>query len=84
MLCMKQSITYTSSEKISRTSLAQRERLAYIEFRLFFLGDIRRQDLMERFSIAPAAATRPYSAQIVHRAFSRFRDAAIYRPIWQP
>ena len=61
MLYMKQSTTYTSSEKISRSSLAQRERLAYIEFRLFFLGDIRRQDLMERFSVAPAAATRDFT-----------------------
>lgn len=61
MLYMKQPTTNTSSEKISNSSLAQRERLAYIEFRLFFLGDIRRQDLMERFSIAPAAATRDFT-----------------------
>ena len=61
MMCMKQPTTNTSSEKISNSSLAQRERLAYIEFRLFFLGDIRRQDLMERFSIAPAAATRDFT-----------------------
>lgn len=48
-------------EKIATASLAQRERLAYIELRLFFLGDIRRQDLMDRFSIAPAATTRDFS-----------------------
>lgn len=58
---MKQPTTNISSEKISNSSLAQRERLAYIEFRLFFLGDIRRQDLMERFSVAPAAATRDFT-----------------------
>ena len=37
---------------------AQRERLAFIEFRIWFLGDVRRPDLMDRFGIAPAVATR--------------------------
>lgn len=44
---------------------SQRERLAYIEFRLYFLGEIRRQDLIQRFGIAPAVATRD---------FARYRD----------
>ena len=58
---MKQSIASNLPEKISLSSLTQRERLAYIEFRLFFLGDIRRRDLMDRFSVAPAAATRDFT-----------------------
>ena len=41
-------------------SQAQHERLAYIEFRLLFLGEIRRQDLMDHFAIASAAATRDF------------------------
>jgi predicted DNA-binding transcriptional regulator YafY len=41
---------------------AQRERLAFIEFRLWFLGDVRRPDLMDRFGIAPAVATRDLAA----------------------
>ena len=41
---------------------AQRERLAFIEFRLWFLGDVRRPDLMDRFDIAPAVATRDLGA----------------------
>lgn len=60
-MCMKQSIITKTSDKFKRSSLAQRERLAYIEFRLLFLGDVRRQDLMQRFSIAPAAATRDFT-----------------------
>jgi hypothetical protein len=36
----------------------QRERLIFIEFRLWFLGDIGRPDLMDRFGMAPAVATR--------------------------
>jgi len=42
-------------------SQAQRERLAYIEFRLYFLGEVRRADLMKRFGVAPAGATRDFS-----------------------
>ena len=37
---------------------AQLERLAFVEFRLWFLGDVRRPDLIDRFGIAPAVATR--------------------------
>lgn len=40
---------------------SQRERLAYIEFRLYFLGEARRQDLIQRFGVAPAGATRDFA-----------------------
>lgn len=43
-------------------SQKQRDRLAYIEFRLWFLGDASRRDLMERFGCAPAVATRDFTA----------------------
>lgn len=36
----------------------QRERLAFIEFRAYFLGEIRRTDISERFGVESAAATR--------------------------
>nr|WP_295075135.1 WYL domain-containing protein [uncultured Roseateles sp.] len=36
----------------------QRDRLAYIELRVRFLGEVRRQDLFNRFGIQAAAATR--------------------------
>jgi hypothetical protein len=45
----------TSLEDISQ---AQRERLAFIEFRAYFLGEVRRADIIGRFGIATAAATR--------------------------
>lgn len=41
---------------------AQRDRLAFVELRLRFLGDIRRQDLVTRFGIQAAAATRDIAA----------------------
>jgi len=36
----------------------QRDRLAFIELRVRFFGEVRRQDLFSRFSIQAAAATR--------------------------
>jgi predicted DNA-binding transcriptional regulator YafY len=42
-------------------SQAQRERLAYIEFRLYFIGEVGRADLMKRFGVAPAGATRDFA-----------------------
>lgn len=46
---------------LQRLSQSQRERLAYIEFRLYFLGEARRQDLIQRFGVAPAGATRDFA-----------------------
>jgi predicted DNA-binding transcriptional regulator YafY len=46
---------------LDHLSKPQRDRLAYIDFRLFFLGEARRQDLLQRFGIAPAVATRDFA-----------------------
>lgn len=40
---------------------AQRERLAHIDFRLWFLGEISRADICVRFGVAPAGATRDFA-----------------------
>lgn len=45
-------------QRVESLSQAQRERLAYIDFRLYFMGDIGRPDLIGRFGVAPAGATR--------------------------
>lgn len=45
---------------------SQRERLAYIDFALYFLGELRRIDLAEKFETGPSGATR---------------DIAIYREL---
>ena len=47
-----------SNDAISDLTQPQRDRLAFIELRLRFLGEIRRQDLVTRFGIQSAAATR--------------------------
>ncbi|MBX9899621.1 MAG: WYL domain-containing protein [Burkholderiaceae bacterium] len=53
-------------QRVESLSHPQRERLAYIDFRLYFLGEVGRPDLASRFGLAPAAATR---------------DLALYREI---
>jgi predicted DNA-binding transcriptional regulator YafY len=45
-------------ETDSETSSSVRERLVFIDFRCTFLGELRRADLMQRFGIGSAAATR--------------------------
>lgn len=47
-----------SSVQLSEMTQSQRDRLAFIELRLRFIGEIRRQDLVTRFGIQAAAATR--------------------------
>lgn len=47
----------TQSPPLANLSQIQSERLAYIDFRLYFLGEIGRRDLIDRFGIAPAGAT---------------------------
>lgn len=47
-----------SSDRLPEMTQAQRDRLAFVELRLRFVGEIRRQDLVVRFGIQAAAATR--------------------------
>ena len=47
-----------SSPKSSDLTQAQRDRLAFIELRLRYCGELRRQELVARFGIRAAAATR--------------------------
>ena len=47
-----------SIEQLAGLTQPQRDRLAFIELRVRFIGEIRRQDLVSRFGIQSAAATR--------------------------
>jgi hypothetical protein len=55
-------------QRVESLSHAQRERLAYIDFRLYFFGEIGRPDLIDRFGVAPAGATRDLGAVPRNRA----------------
>jgi hypothetical protein len=47
-----------SSTQISEMTQSKRNRLAFIELRVRSVGEIRRQDLVARFDIHAASATR--------------------------
>jgi hypothetical protein len=47
-----------SKEQLADLTQPQRDRLAFVELRVRFIGEIRRQDLVSRFGIQSAAATR--------------------------
>jgi len=51
---------------LANLTKSQRERLSHIDFKLYFLGELRRADVVDRFGTGPAAATR---------------DIALYREI---
>ena len=47
-----------SIEQLTDLTQPQRDRLAFVELRVRFIGEIRRHDLVSRFGIQSAAATR--------------------------
>lgn len=47
-----------SNEQLADLTQAQRDRLVFVELRVRFVGEIRRQELVMRFSIQSAAASR--------------------------
>lgn len=60
---------------MSEMSKSQEERLFYIDFRLYFLGCINRADLVKRFGIKEAAASRDLSAYKAHAADNLIYDS---------
>lgn len=71
-------------------SQTQRERLAFLELRAFFTGELRRADLEARFGIKPAAASRDLSLyreiapeNIDYDAAARcYRPSAAFAPVF--
>lgn len=50
----------TPIPQLHELAQAQRDRLAYIELKLWFVGELRRHDLATRFGVKTAAATRDF------------------------
>lgn len=51
-------MSVNSSEALQQLGHNQRQRLSFIDFSLYFLGNVRRADIMARFGVAPAVPTR--------------------------
>ncbi|MDT7834707.1 WYL domain-containing protein [Aquabacterium sp. OR-4] len=67
---------------VADLSQSQRERVAYLELKAFFAGELRRADIEERFGVKPAAATRDLTAyrQLAPANLSYDVLARCYRP----
>lgn len=63
-------------------SQTQRERLAFLELRAYFMGELRRGDIEARFGVKPAAASRDLSLyrQMAPRNLDYDPAARCYRP----
>lgn len=68
---------------VADLSQAQRERIAYLELKAYFAGELRRADIEERFGVKPAAATRDLTAyrQLAPTNLSYDVLARCYRPV---
>ena len=71
-----------TSNVLSQLTQAQRDRLAYLELRLRFVGEIGRQDLIQRFGIQTAAATRDLATyrELAGNNLAYDRSSKIYTP----
>ena len=68
--------------KLASLSKTQRERLSHIDFRLYFLGELRRFDVSNRFGTGPAAATRDIALyrEIAPENSALDKTDKVYRP----
>ncbi|HDS1680171.1 TPA: WYL domain-containing protein [Pseudomonas putida] len=71
-----------TTNALSQLTQAQRDRLAYLELRLRFVGEIGRHDLIRRFGIQTAAATRDFAAyrELAGNNLAYDRSSKIYTP----
>lgn len=76
---------------LNELSQSQRERLAFLELRAFFTGELQRGDIESRFGIKPAAASRDLS---IYREIApsnldydqtsrRYRPSADFKPVFE-
>ena len=74
-----------------RLSQTQRERLAFLEMRAYFTGELRRADIEARFGIKPAASSRDLSAyrdlepdNLDYDVAARcYRPTKLFRPLFE-
>ncbi|MCF5544448.1 helix-turn-helix transcriptional regulator [Pseudomonas salomonii] len=69
-------------DSLSQLTQAQRDRLAYLELRLRFVGEVGRQELIQRFGIQTAAATRDLMTyrELAGNNLAYDRSSKIYTP----
>ena len=70
------------AQAVERLPRVQRERLSHIDFKLYFLGELRRADVFERFETGPAGATRDIAQykEIAPENLELDNVTKVYRP----
>lgn len=77
-----------NSPLLATLSAAQRLRLAFIEFRVWFYGEVARKHVVERFEVATAAGTRDLmlykqlAPHNVHYAQKHYRYLPTFAPLF--
>jgi WYL domain len=80
--------TLEGLEELPKT---QRERLAYIEVKAFFCGELTRQDIERRFGVKPAASTRDLAAYrrlapsnlVYDPSLRKYLPTSVFSPIFE-
>ena len=72
----------TTTLLLNELSAAQRQRLAYIEFRVWFYGEVARKEVLERFELATAAGTRDLALykELAPHNVAYERKSYLYQP----
>jgi hypothetical protein len=81
----------SAAHRVAEKSSSAHERLIFVDFRCTFLGEIRRADLMARFGIRSAAATRDLAhykgalggSILMDPVTKVYRPSADFKPIFQ-
>jgi hypothetical protein len=70
------------AQALNDLTRTQRERLSHIDFKLYFLGELRRADVVDRFGTGPAGATRDIALyrQIAPENLELDGSDKVYRP----
>ena len=79
-------MTLSTNALLSDLSASQRQRLAYIEFKAWFYGEVSRKQVLERFEVASAAGTRDLTLykELAPDNVVYERKAYRYTPSFQP
>ena len=81
-----------AARRLQELNYSQRDRLTYVDLRARFFGAVRRQDLVDRFGIQTAAATRdlslyrelaPESLSFDHKS-KAYKRTNSFRPLFEP
>lgn len=72
----------TRAQFLAALTKTQLERLSHIDFKLYFLGELRRADVVDRFGTGPAAATRDIALyrEIAPENLELDNSDKVYRP----